>query len=249
MVNPDMSVIHARWQFVLNSDRSTKASFGATFGFYDTDGGLTGAEPSDITQLYNACLDYIQEVQGDASHALGFYLSSSLSRGDNEAEITFTDVSNALAKGEAAGSPFAIYQYTLIAAQEAQALPEAVCQVVSWRAAYGTDPEYGTHTRPRADDRNRQYFGPLTVGAITSDAESPSRVEFSTYILSDINAAFTQCFSPTTNETSGSTQNIVAWSRKEAAVKIAVDFSQQLYPCIQRRREDSRPLLDWTPIS
>jgi len=117
--------------------------------------------------------------------------------------------------------------------------------VLSFRSNYGTDPEFGSHTRPRADDRNRIYFGPLITSAIHSDAETPPNIVFTGNFLSDGEIAMA-AFNAQVN---GLTDwQWVRWSRKNAAVAQIVDVASDIVPDTQRRRATKRSNLVWSPL-
>jgi hypothetical protein len=249
MTNPVGSIIHARYILQGNSDRADKYSFGWTFYFGEFSGPAGTPDTSDWDGMSGYLIAFLNTAFGGMVEPLSYYLSPSLSRAGNASELVYTDVSNSLGTGEPAGSPFAIYPFTLGPAATAMGLPEQVCQTISWRASYGTDAEYGTHVRPRADDRNRMYFGPLSSVTTQADSETPTRVEFTPQFISDVGIAITTVEAQLLEYHSSEPPNgwaLCAWSRKEAAVKYAQYYSQQQFPTTQRRRIDKRPLLLWT---
>lgn len=250
MANPVASIMHARFILSDSSDRSSKYSFGITAALEDGVGGLVGAGSTDINNLTGTLIDFLNTTIGSAAHPLCFYLGHSASRASNASEIALFDVSNALGLHEIAGPPYTVLPFTLGASSTAQTVPEQVCQTIAWRAGYGSDEEFGTHTRPRADDRNRMYFGPLSTATYTEDEETPTRVTFNTQFQTDVFDAFVGMRNALlTNGGSSNEWVVMAWSRKNAAIKPAIDFSQQLYPTTQRRRISKRPNLIWTPLS
>lgn len=251
MANPIGSILHTRYLLSGNSDRSSKFSFGLTTQFFNvTTSELVTPLSADLGNLTSAMIAFLNSNPPTRGEQLSEFISPAASRGANASELASYDVSNALGLHELAGSPWSVSAFTLNATGN-NPLPEQVCQTVAWRANYGADPEFGTHDRPRADDRNRMYLGPLVTNVIQSDSESPIRTEFTTDFLSLISAAFDQMVTAFTANTGGTANvaiQLVAWSRKLAAVKPAAEFSQQLFPTTQRRRLDVRPNLVWTGL-
>ena len=248
MANPPGSILHCRYLLRDNSDRSLTFSFGWTWQCWDGT-SLQSPSGSDLTNLSTALVAFMNTTLGGATNPISDYIGPSASRATNASEVVMYDIANALGRGELAGSPYSVVPFTLGPAGQTSNLPEQVCQTLAWRANYGPDPEFGTHLRPRADDRNRMYIGPLILATTTMDAESPGRVEFTTGFLSDCYKAFSTTYSTLLPpEYTGNAWELVAWSRKLAAVKPATEFSQNLYPTTQRRRIDKRPLLAWTQL-
>lgn len=247
MTNPAQSVLHMRWVLKDVTDRSNTYTFGITVAHTDSDGVLASFPSGDLEQIADAGIDFVDNVATGAVQPLGYYLSHSCSRASNDGLITLTDVSNALGSHEVAGSPIYDAPFTLTGGASSLGWPEQCCQTISWRADYGTDPEFGTHTRPRADDRNRMFFGPLSSYVAAEGSEVPTRVQFSPQFLGDVTAAFIHLSGEilALDETDTGISWIAAWSRKNAAVKRAVEHSQQLYPTTQRRRNNVRPPLSW----
>lgn len=248
MANPVGSILHARWLLSDNSDRSQKYSFGATFSCYDGTETLVTPGAADLLFLTDTLIAFLNTALGTNPAPLGAALGTSASRVSNASELVLYDIANALGLGELAGSPYDVTPFTLAASDGFQGLPEQVCQTVSWRAEYGSDAEFGTHTRPRANDRNRMFLGPLSVATITSDTEMPSRIEFTTAFLGHVHEAFVTTMASLSTATATDHFVLQAWSREKAEVKPAEEFSEQLYPTTQRRRLSSRPNLSWTPI-
>lgn len=248
MTNPANSVLKVRYLYKCNSDRSLTYSFGFAIANFLPGSVLDSLSDDQIIALSDILPAFVNTAPPGSSTALGYYLSPSISRATNDAEVTLTDISNQLGLHEPAGSPFSIIPFTPTGTSGSGGLPEQVCQTISFRANYGTDPEFGTHLRPRASDRNRLYFGPLSSTTIQADSETPSRIEFATTFLDNCSNSLTKLQTDLAGDTGtdSSAPSLVAWSRKEAAVKPCVDYSQQLFPTTQRRRIDSRPPLMWT---
>jgi hypothetical protein len=249
---PTGSIVHARYILQGVSDRADKYTFGWTYRFGPFEGGTPTPVTSDWDGLSGFLIAFLNTHFGDQTNPLAYYLSPSVSRASNACELTYTDISNDLGATEPAGSPFAIYPFTLGPSATAMGLPEQCCQTISWRAPYLTDPEYGTHLRPRADDRNRMYFGPISQVTTQADSETPTRVAFTDQFIADVGIAMQQTFDGLfnwTGGTGGATWWLQAWSRKKAEVQQVSYYSQQAYPTTQRRRIDKRPLLLWTEYS
>lgn len=249
MANPVGSILHCRYVLPDSSDRSAKYSFGWTFQIKDNTDSLITPSGAQLSNLTTNLIAFLNTLWGSQVNTMASYISPSASRGTNASELVAYDIANALGSGELAGSPYTVVPFTLGAAAAYQGLPEQVCQVLSWRANYGSDPEFGTSTRPRADDRNRMYFGPLHVNTTTTDTESPSRIIFTPGFLNDSYKAIEGVYGALFPGTITSyAWELLAWSRKLAAVKVATEYSAQNLPTTQRRRLSKRGLNTWTPL-
>jgi hypothetical protein len=145
------------------------------------------------------------------------------------------------------GSPVQTYLKTPGTPGTSNPLPNEVAVSLSYRAAYGTDPEHDGVQRPRAQDRGRTYIGPLQTGAIaTATAPNGTVVAvvdptFITRILTSFTTLRVNAF--------GHQFDLSVWSRhdhqlKEAFYK-AVDNSFDT----QRKREVEPPgLQNWITI-
>jgi hypothetical protein len=131
-----------------------------------------------------------------------------------------------------------------------------VAVTLGYRSAYGTDPEHGataslpssdqaidegapaSHTgvtRPKARDRGRIYFGPVTSGAVTVTSGTPGGTVDSAFKVNLI-AAFKDLAAAVSAATPSS--SLVVWSRRAAGVKPVAFLYVDEGSTYQRRRED-----------
>jgi hypothetical protein len=237
---PETPVIHCRVELMTAEDRSTRITNGFTFGW----GGGSPPVTSDFDSLATLLEAFYNTPGTGGTHYMGFYYSRSVSAAANASEITMTDVTAHL-DGSAAGSPFAIYPFTFTGPGSGIVdLPAQVAAVMSSRADYDTDSEFGTHTRPRASDRNRCYLGPLNNGAIELDSSTPPKVIFTPGFLADMFHSAKTLWTATSG--TPFSWSWLIWSKEHAAVKLNEFFSADLVPDTQRRRADARGNLIWT---
>lgn len=249
MANPVGSILHSRFILQDNSDRSSKYSFAFNVECRDSVGALVTPAGADLTSLEEQLVFWLNSLATGQTNALAYYIGISASRATLASEIAFFDISNALGLHEPAGSPYTVYPFTLGNAASTPAFPEQVAHVVALRTAYGTDPEYGTHLRPRANDRNRLFFGPLNADCFTSDAETPVRCKMNPNFTGDMVAATTYLFSQLLAPIgTGNSWLPVVWSREKASVAPISFMAQDVYPRTQRRRTSKTSNLVWAPI-
>jgi hypothetical protein len=117
----------------------------------------------------NAALSDFFNVAPAGGNTLASRMSSSISR-TAPTSVNIYDLTGHL-DGTAHGSPVATRVFNLGAhAGTGPDLPEEVAICGSFRTLYATDAEFGAGTRPRARDRGRIYWGPLTSDVITQDS-------------------------------------------------------------------------------
>lgn len=195
---------------------------------YANDGAATIDLVTNCPNLFN--------VQGaGASEALYLYLSPVLDRTANHGTISVYDITAHL-DGSPHGSPVDGGTFTLLGG-EGTPMPEGLAACVSYRADYGTDVEYGPHTRPRARDRNRHYFGPLTQACFNFPT-STARVSFASRFMTDCLANTKQVEVITGTGLPPDQWNLQVWSRKNASVKPVAEYWMDDRPDYQRRRSD-----------
>lgn len=111
-------------------------------------------------------------------NAIAGFISPCMSRATDGVAVKFYDLTGHL-DGSPHGSPFATKFFTLLdAVSGAQGMPSEVAVCMSFQCAYGSDPEFGSGTRPRGRDRGRVYLGPLTKSA-AEDSGVNGRVQVS----------------------------------------------------------------------
>jgi hypothetical protein len=138
--------------------------------------GSTGLPSS--TDLENLTVDIsnFYNVVPSGHNALAGFIAPCISRTAFASKIKWYDLTGHL-DGSAHGSPFATTEFTLSdAVSGAQGLPSEVAVCMSFRAGYGSDPEFAGSTRPRARDRGRIFLGPLTKSVCEEVTNSRVRV-------------------------------------------------------------------------
>lgn len=195
---------------------------------------------SNIGGLFTKLEAIYNTSQTGASNPVVHYLAPSLDNGTNHSTITAYDISTHL-DGSPHGSPVASTTWTCGspgAAASSTCVPEGCSAVVSFRADYGTDVEFGTGSRPRARDRNRIYVGPIGQPLLQYDSTT-QRVEFSSTAIGNILHNFNALTATTTS--GGTTYDWRVWSRKAADVKLITELWMDDRPDYQRRRTDPTP--------
>jgi hypothetical protein len=231
----------ARVKMPTSGDRSSSVSNNLALLFASETDPVSAdfaAAATALEGLYN---------NGAFEYAISSVISTEVSRVANACSVEFYNVTGALGVGEAMGSPVAIVDWTMgpnSGGAGNQSLPAQIASVLSFRTTYGSDVEFGVHTRPRADDRGRIYLGPLSGKVLGTDGDTPPRCVFTSDWLSVISQELSLLI---TNLNAANWQ-LMVWSRKEAAMKVVDEKSADLVPDTQRRRADNRGLLVWAPI-
>lgn len=206
---------------------------GSSFGLvYETAGGTNAADPQ---QLGDDLASWFISTPLSASGPITQYLGQSIDRSSNSASIEVFDITGHL-NGSAHGSALHISPFTPTAGATSAAFPEGIAAVLSFRANYLTDPEFGSGTRPRARDRGRIYFGPLDASVIHKEPTT-NRAQFSSAFLTDLQH-YMESLVSFTLPTSGNTYSWMVWSRKNAATKTVTQGWLDDRPDYQRRRVD-----------
>lgn len=232
--------LYCRALLPIGTDRAQKVSNGFAINLQ------SDLVPSSYLSLAATIEAFYNTTPSGHANPISYFLSQSLSRATNACEVAIYDATGHLGVGSKLGPPVFVNQFTLGGGDGNQPLPAQVASVISWRADYGTDVEFGTHTRPRADDRARIFLGPLSVQTIGYSTDTPPLCEFTPAWISLCGAALEQLY--TQLGTLNPVSQLCVWSRKMAAYKPAVDRSMDLAPDTQRRRADYRPRLVWTPF-
>lgn len=201
---------------------------------YAQDGGNTGDLVAHIAGFYNT-------AGAGATQALCHYLSPIFDGGTNHGVIEVYDLTSHL-DGSPMGSPVDGGNFTLTGPGSSTMVPEGVSACVSWRAAYGTDVEYGPHVRPRARDRNRRYLGPLNSSALSAVFSGSNRVTLFPQFMTDAlaNTKQVEVITSTGFGTGfGPDQwNLQVWSPTAGTVKPVYEYWIDDRPDYQRRRSD-----------
>jgi hypothetical protein len=202
---------------------------------------------SDITALATStAIPYHETV---ASHqGWYYYMSAALDRTSDVCEVSIFNVNPVGSDPEELGPPIYSGFFTLGAASgEGAAVewPNQVAACISFRSDYGTDEEYGTHVRPRADDRGRIYLGPLNgaVEALTGvGLQYPC---LSTACVADLGLNYANMVT----EAGAANWIPAVWSRKNKVFKAVTDYAVNNHFDTQRRRGSIVPSLAWTSLA
>jgi hypothetical protein len=168
-------------------------------------------------------------------------MSPVMDRGTNHCTVDVYDISSSL-NGDPHGSPVDSGNWTLGVAGATTGMAEGLAACVSYRADYGPDVEYAPNARPRARDRNRHYFGPLTtqtlvMGSVSQRATMPHAV--CTDFLNDTKQVEVILATGFGTPPFGPDQwNLQVWSRKNAATKPVAEYWMDDRIDYQRRRSD-----------
>jgi hypothetical protein len=177
--------------------------------------------------------------------ALGALLGPQFPRVANTSEVAIYDLDLA-DPAHAYGSPVNVRFFTLAGAAGGTPLPNECAVVLSFRAAYGTDPEHAGTTRPRASDRGRVYLGPwgtsqiLAVTPPTGGSVATVAVAAKNTIIGAYRAMVAASLT-TLWEAS-------VWSRKEQLFKPVAQYAYDDLWDTQRRRSSADPLHTWLPV-
>lgn len=170
-----------------------------------------------------------------AVQAPEWYLSSEVNPGVGEVSVGVYDITGHL-DGSPHGSPVHVSVGTrAITGTAGTNLPTGCAGVVSYRAAYGTDVEFGSGSRPRARDRNRFYFGPLGPGAVDTESVT-NRTELKVAFQTDMLKWLTTVAAVIT--IGGHFADLRVWSRKNASIKPCLTAWMDNRIDYQRRRAD-----------
>jgi hypothetical protein len=225
-----------------------------SFTFEDITAG--GGTSGSLSGLATAVIAFFNS-QGSQTKSMAGYMPTCIDRTANSCLVSIQNITGHL-DGTAAGSPISLTNFSLGAPGTLPvSLPEGVSLALSWRAAYGTDVEYGpvtdiptpkhivdkygadpTHkgrTRPRARDRNRTYLGPLGVSTIGNEATT-NRCQFTTSFVGDALKAL-QTLS-LVNVSGEPNFALRTWSRRNASLKLATTLYADDRPDYQQRRTD-----------
>lgn len=246
-------VIHCRVKLKSTDPEVDDPSFGFTFEATGSDAGFTFDDTSPVAALlhlldggattYTNNTGFVPAI----TSFMGHYLSPVLSRLAGDAVVVTTDITAHL-DGSAAGPPLRSDVTALVIASSSQGLPEGVTAGMSWRAPYGSATEFAPGARPRSRYRNRCYFGPLALSDSHTGTDGSTRLD--TTFQADLEAYLTVL--STNNTTVGHTAqqwDLVAWSRKDAAVRDAEFGAVSERFDYQRRRTERISNESWFAIS
>lgn len=200
---------------------------------------------ADLSSLAGDVATFWNGASGGSS-TIGYYLGSQILRGTGAFAIDAYSLDLADPR-HYFGSPVQTYLKNLGTPANLFPIPNECAVVLSYRAAYGSDPEHDGVTRPRASDRGRMYFGPLNTSSMLN-ASAPNGtivVNVAPAVLTNIQNAATAL------KPAVATHNFEwsVWSRKEQLFKPVADIALDNSFDTQRRREvEPSPLLTWVGI-
>jgi len=192
---------------------------------------------SSIGDVINAIVTNFSTPPTGHAHAADEYLSSVMDNSSAAVTYEVYDITTHL-DGSPAGAPVAISTHGRGTSISTRNLPDGVAATVSYRADYGTDVEFAPGARPRARDRNRFYFGPLNLSAISDDSITHRTKLDGEFIQVMLKTLFNLS---NTVDVSTNQWNLRVWSRKNAAIKLPILGWMDDRPDYQRRRSDATP--------
>lgn len=190
---------------------------------------------TDVSSLVTQITASFNAIPSGGSNKPCVYVGNTISRATNACMVNVYDVTTHL-NGTPAGSPVLVSSFTMPTSGSVNGPPEGVCAAITLQAPYGTDVEFAPGTRPRARDRGRIYFGPLTAPAITSEATTNRQV-LSTSVMGDL-TKWIKAINVITTTGHSCLYNLGVWSRKNAAMKSLQEVWIDDRPDYQRRRAD-----------
>lgn len=131
-------------------------------------------------------------------------------------KVNVYDVSNVLGGGRM-GSPYIVSSVAFGATAASGMSPHDAAAVITLQAPYGTDVEFAPGSRPRARDRGRIYWGPLSSSAYAIEAVT-TRTILSPACRTDL-TAFVKAINVITSTPHTVVWNLGVWSRKNAVMK------------------------------
>jgi len=142
-----------------------------------------GGDPvdADFDALAAAIFGFFNHTPTGGSQAVAYYLGDEISNVTDSWLLNFYLVPTA---GGHEGSPVKMRTGQGVG-RGTHTMPEEVAAVLSFRAAYGADVEFGGGSRPRSRDRNRIYLGPLDTAVIAQDSTT-KRTKLSATFITDV---------------------------------------------------------------
>jgi hypothetical protein len=175
--------------------------------------------------------------------ALNQFLGVQVQRGLLNTETAFYNVDIG-ADTNQLGSPVHVVMWDVAGSPSGTALPNEVACVYSFRADYGTDPEHLGTQRPRAQDRGRIFFGPLTTASMVNTAGAVSGTTFSKLSLGLVNSLLL-AGTALHSQLIAATWHLAVWSRHDKVYKQAVMHAVDQSFDTQRKRAIDEPLQSW----
>jgi hypothetical protein len=206
---------------------------------------LGSASSVDISGIDGITMTFLEGTVSAQATAMTAYMSKVLQTSGTCLTINYYDITAHL-DGSAAGSPIETTTHTWSTGPEnEQQLPEEIACCFSYRADYGSAPEFGPgKTRPRASLRGRFYLGPF--GILAAGENSNDAFAWKSTFLTDALYAFNGLLG---GYVSGSHQDQpVQWSRKTATVSHITEYAINNLPDRRARRELKAPNLSWISV-
>lgn len=127
---------------------------------------------SDFTTLTTYISSFYDECTGPSSS----WLAACIATGTAAHDIEYFDLTGHL-DGSPHGVPIITQHFTITNSNTTFSLPNEVAVCLSFRAAYGSDVEFGGGgTRPRSSDRGRVFIGPLGDVSLPATSTKEARV-------------------------------------------------------------------------
>ena len=234
---------HTKLQLVHGGNRSGEVSYGMNWIYT----GPTGPSGTDYTNLKTNVVNFLNHVPSGATNSPAWYISNSCSRAVNASSYDLYGVLPAATDPGKLGPPIDTSAFTLnppTPAAAAPRMPEDLACCVSMRADYGTDEEFGTATRPRADDRGRFYFGPLHNSVASQEGIGLQYFCFDAGFLTDLGTAYKSMVDVLTPLS----WLAAVWSRKEKVFKPAIFYMVNNHPDSQRKRQSLVDKSNWLTL-
>ena len=178
--------------------------------------------------------------------ALNQFLGVQVQRGLLNTETAFYNVDIG-ADTNQLGSPVHVVMWDVGGSPSGTAIPNEVACCYSYRADYGTDPEHLGTQRPRAQDRGRIYFGPLTTASLVNKPGAVSATTYAGVSLSLVSSLL-KAGTALVSQLSAATWHLAVWSRHDKVYKQAVQHAVDDSFDTQRKRAIDDPLQSWEPF-
>jgi hypothetical protein len=223
-----LQAIHIRLKLTSKSPLIPSPSY--DFSYFSNSASPTIA---DVTQVAQNVAASIALIPAGGTNAPTRYLSPVISIAANAHLWEVYDVSNHL-DGTPAGSPVALGSFTISTVGATGSCPEGSSAALTLQAPYGSDVEFAPGTRPRARDRGRIYWGPLSA-TLSYNSDTNGRTTLGPAISVDL-PHWIKAIAGYTSAASGIVWALAVWSRKNAGMKQLAEVWLDDRPDYQRRR-------------
>lgn len=200
---------------------------------------------SDVANLMNDVWKFLNGASGGAG-TITFYLGPQIYRATNSVLMDAYSMDLA-STTNIFGAPIYTLQKTPGASAATTPLPNEVAMTLSYRAAYGSDPEHSGTTRPRASDRGRVYLGPLHTGVMGSVTAPNGTITVN--VQAAVITAILAAYSTLVSDAVGHSWALSVHSRKERVLKDVASKAMDNSLDTQRRREVEPPSIQtWVAV-